>query len=227
MGGPQGGMGGLRHAPKPAPAGALLRRGVGAATCRPGDSAMMIAGPLHPPFLFCLAKRETGRTRKGYAASVRRRSRRRLRDCAVQREKRFAALRCSGPPRGRGSPESVPAKPPAFCRLAPDRSFSPALTRVFGAAVVWVENPHGPLLLSPLPLHGPARGLSNGRTRRSAPTEGKSLPAFCRGRPMCRPLSRCREGGPTFPRRRQEVCAGADRPAEHIFFSTGRSAFSF
>ena len=153
---------------------------------------MMIAGPLHPPFLFCLAKRETGRTRKGYAASVRRRSRRRLRDCAVQREKRFAALRCSGPPRGRGSPESVPAKPPVFCRLAPDRSFSPALTRVFGAAVVWVENPHGPLLLSPLPLHGPARGLSNGRTRRSAPTEGKSLPAFCRGRPMCRPLSRKR-----------------------------------
>ena len=32
---------------------------------------------------------------------------------------------------------------------------------------------------------------------------------------------------PTFPRRRQEVCAGADRPAEHFFFSTGRGAFSF
>ena len=32
---------------------------------------------------------------------------------------------------------------------------------------------------------------------------------------------------PTFPRRRQEVCACADRPAEHFFFSTGRGAFSF
>ena len=30
---------------------------------------------------------------------------------------------------------------------------------------------------------------------------------------------------PAFPRRRQEVCAGADRPAEHFFFSTGRGAF--
>ena len=32
-------------------------------------------------------------------------------------------------------------------------------------------------------------------------------------------------GQPTIPRRRQEVCAGADRPAEHFFFSTGRGAF--
>ena len=32
---------------------------------------------------------------------------------------------------------------------------------------------------------------------------------------------------PAIPRRRQEVCAGADRPAEHFFFSTGRGAFSF
>ena len=32
---------------------------------------------------------------------------------------------------------------------------------------------------------------------------------------------------PAFPRRRQEVCACADRPAEHFFFSTGRGAFSF
>ena len=37
----------------------------------------------------------------------------------------------------------------------------------------------------------------------------------------------CRKEQPTFPRRRQEVCACADRPAEHFFFSTGRGAFSF
>ena len=36
-----------------------------------------------------------------------------------------------------------------------------------------------------------------------------------------------RAGPPTIPRRRQEVCACADRPAEHFFFSTGRGAFSF
>ena len=36
-----------------------------------------------------------------------------------------------------------------------------------------------------------------------------------------------REGQPAIPRRRQEVCACADRPAEHFFFSTGRGAFSF
>ena len=35
----------------------------------------------------------------------------------------------------------------------------------------------------------------------------------------------CRAGQPTIPRRRQEVCACADRPAEHFFFSTGRGAF--
>ena len=51
-----------------------------------------------------------------------------------------------------------------------------------------------PLLLFPLPLHGPAKGLSNGRTHRSAPTEGKCPQRFCGGRPMCRPLSR--EGRP-------------------------------
>ena len=36
-----------------------------------------------------------------------------------------------------------------------------------------------------------------------------------------------RAGPPAIPRRRQEVCACADRPAEHFFFSTGRGAFSF
>ena len=47
------------------PGGALFRVGaapavaVGAAICRPGDSAMGMAGPFHPPFSFCTAaKRE-------------------------------------------------------------------------------------------------------------------------------------------------------------------------
>ena len=40
-----------------------------------------------PHFLFRLVEKKTGRTRKGYAASVRRRSRRRLRDCTVQKKR--------------------------------------------------------------------------------------------------------------------------------------------
>ena len=39
-------------------------------------------------------------------------------------------------------------------------------------------------------------------------------------------LTAARDSQPS-PRRRQEVCACADRPAEHFFFSTGRGAFSF
>ena len=40
--------------------GPLLRRGVGAATCRPGDSAMMIAGPLHPPISLLPCQKRNG-----------------------------------------------------------------------------------------------------------------------------------------------------------------------
>ena len=39
-------------------------------------------------------------------------------------------------------------------------------------------------------------------------------------------LTAARDSQPS-PRRRQEVCACAARPAEHFFFSTGRGAFSF
>ena len=43
---------------------------------------MLMAGQMHPPFLFCRAKRETGRARS--------------------KEKSVGALRCSGPPRDGG-----------------------------------------------------------------------------------------------------------------------------
>ena len=44
---------------------------------------------------FGLAETETGRTRKGYAASVRRQSRQRLRDCTVQKEKTLWSQLCT------------------------------------------------------------------------------------------------------------------------------------
>ena len=104
----------------------------------------------------------------------------------------------------------------------------------------------------PAAAHSSAKGLSNGRTRRSAPTEGRSPQRFvgadlcvgpCPARDSqrqrrsaqrvsgaspgrrvsqgpCVSVPDCREGRPTFSRRRQEVRAGADRPAE-AFFSLG------
>ena len=83
----------------------------GAQGCVPLDGeSSRVAGlsQCTPHFSFCLAKRETGRTRKGYAASV---SGRAANGCAIARskeKKRFNALRCSGPP-ATGVGVSVPA----------------------------------------------------------------------------------------------------------------------
>ena len=82
-----------------------------------------------------------------------------------------------------------------------------------------------PLLLFSLPLavlHGSVSG--SGERRRMYPCTSPGQ-RFHQGQRVSVPDRR--EGQPTFPRRRQEVCAGADRPAEHFFFSTGRGAFSF
>ena len=49
---------------------------------------------MHPPFLFCLAKRETGRTRRGYAASV---SGRAANGCAIARSKEKSVWRAPAP----------------------------------------------------------------------------------------------------------------------------------
>ena len=65
------------------------------------------------------------------------------------------------------------------------------------------------------------------RQRKSAQDVSQTSPGwrFPQGQRVSVPD--CRAGPPTIPRRRQEVCACADRPAEHFFFSTGRGAFSF
>ena len=98
---------------------------------------------------------------------------------------------------------------PAFCRPAPDRSFTPSLRRVFSAAVIGVENrmAFAPLL--------PAR--DNQRQRRSAQRVSGASPGrrFPQGQRVSVPDRRA--GRPTFPRRRQEVRIYADRPAETFF----------
>ena len=60
----------FRHEQKP-PFSPLRRRGVGGGRLA-GKTAMLIAGQCTPHFLFHLVEKKMGRTRKGYAASVRR-----------------------------------------------------------------------------------------------------------------------------------------------------------
>ena len=164
------------------------------------------AGParMHPPFLFCLAKRETGRARS--------------------KEKSVGALRCSGPPRARGSAYRCLLR---FC-LAVGHAM--AFCEV-GTAVPWrmVPTASGWLSHGPASIFAAAGCSSKKRERQRGESLRVSLTAPGQRFPQERRVSvpDRRKGLPTFPRRRQEVCACADRPAEHFFFSTGRGAFSF
>ena len=143
----------------------------------------------------------------------------------VEEKKALGALRCGGPPRATGVGVSVPAPilPDLRARLGLLRvcSCRPVADGADGVGVVVVL----PLLLFSLPLavlHGSVSGSGERRRMYPCTSPGKRFP---QGQRVSVPD--CREGLPTFPRRRQEVCAGADRPAEHFFFSTGRGAFSF
>ena len=110
---------------------------------------MLMAGRMHPPFLFCRAKRETGRARS-------------------KRKGRLDALRCSGPPRdgGRRIGASADFGPPSGT-LGP--------SAIFLTAVPWRE--YQPcrggyrmeLLLFSLPLPHPQEGFPKGRNRSFAP----------------------------------------------------------
>ena len=70
------------------------------------------------------------------------------------------------------------------------------------------------------------RSLTTGqRQRKSAQNVSQTSPGqrFPQGSGVSVPDRR--EGPPTFPRRRQEVCACADRPAEHFSFPPGAAHF--
>ena len=174
---------------------------------------------------------------------------------------------------------------PAFCRLAPDYSFTPPLRRVSGAE----ENRDGRRMApapEPAAAHRPLRRVDTQvrpyeRTRNSQRLVGADLcvgpcPAREGQRQRLRSRSRlcrltldsrsrlrratdvasplrvksaqrvsgaspgrrvpqgpgvsvpgCREGRPTFLRRRQEVRMYADRPAETFFLLTGCDRFLF
>ena len=68
--------------------------------------------------LLALPEKKTGRTRKGYTASVKRQSRQRLRSARSKRKGRLGALRCSGPPAtGGGGSVQAPIWPSLRARL--------------------------------------------------------------------------------------------------------------
>ena len=76
---------------------------VGAAICRPENSAELPAGQCTPHFLFGLARKENGPYPQGVRRIRKRQSRQRLRSARSKRKGRLGALRCSGPPCARGS----------------------------------------------------------------------------------------------------------------------------
>ena len=97
--------------------------------------------PSAPHFLFRLAEKKTGRGR------------------SKRKGRFFAALRCSGPPRGRGSPESVPAKTAGFL---PARA-GPLVFSGLGPRVRCGGHRGGHRMVpafEPAAAHGPAKDLA-------------------------------------------------------------------
>ena len=186
-------------------------RTVGAVINRPGDSAGVPAGQCAPHSLFGCAKKRTRRARC-------KRKRRRARSGAV-------ALRAYG---GR--------------RTSACSDFSwhsgtlgPSVRSILPSRGGWCRQRRGARMHSTsfsfrafrfarrcLVLRGSVSG--SGERGRGYPCTSPGW-RFPQGRRVS--VSDCRKGLPTFPRRRQEGCACAGRPAEHVFFSTGRGAFSF
>ena len=187
---------------------------VGAAICRPENSAGLPAGQCTPHFLFRLAEKKTGRTRKGYAASV---SGKAANGCAVHGPKEKAAwahsgavaLRAHG---GRHIGACSDFGPPSGTLSSSARSMLPSRGRWCGgrrggcriASASLFAAAHAPVRKSQRQRGEPQRVSQTAPGWRFPQGPGVSVPDFYKGQP-------------TFPRRRQEVCAGADRPAETFF----------
>ena len=119
--------------------------------------------------LSVLAEKKTGRTRKGYAASV---SGKAANGCAIARSKRkgrLGALRCSGPPRDGGR------RIGACSDLGlPSGTLGSSAKSMLPSRGGWCRPRRGghriDQLLFSLPLAAPRGNWYNGRMRASAPT---------------------------------------------------------
>ena len=152
---------------------------------------------MHPPFLFCLAKRETGRARS--------------------KEKSVGALRCSGPPRDGGRRIGASADLARPSGTLCSSAISPT-------AVPWrmvrklsgCKNAFDQLLFPRVPLRyalpwrswklqlGPMLKLSlttGQRQRKSAQRVSRTSPGWRGSQGPDVSLSDRRKGSPTFPRR--------------------------
>ena len=181
---------------------------MGRRTAATGDSAPaggLSSGDAPPIFFSVLAEKKTGRARSKEKN-------------AWRTPVRWPSVRTGV---GGSVPAPILARLRARLTLLRGRYCRSMADGAEGVGVVVVL----PLLLFSLPLTLPCGRASGSENRRrvypsTSPGQrfpqgpGVSVPDFYKGQP-------------TFPRRRQEVCAGADRPAEHFFFSTGRGAFSF
>ena len=161
-----------------------------------GMTAMLMAGQMHPPFLFWPCQKRNG-------------------PCTVQREKtlRRVGLRPRRPPAAGGGRLAVPRGSQGRKRAALGETSSPGRSGIH-----------------PAPLFAAAgcssweRERQRGeRLRVSQTSPGQRSP---QGRRVSGPDFY--KGAPTIPRRRQEVCACADRPAEAFFlFGPCTARFSF
>ena len=167
-----------------------------------------------PPIFFSvLAEKKTGRARS-------------------KRKGRLGALRCSGPPRdgGRRIGASVDLGWPSGTLGSSARSILPSrggwcpgrrvarthLTSFSFRAFRFATRCPGGRRSCCIPML--RLSSTTGQRQRkekldvSLTSPGQKIP---QGQRVSVPD--CRKGQPTFPRRRQEVCAGADRPAEALF----------
>ena len=179
---------------------------------------------MHPPFLFCRAKRETGRARSK-EKSVRR--------APVQ----WPSARDGGRRIGACSDFAWPSGTlwPSARSILPSRGgWCPGrrvarthLTSFSFRAFRFATRCPGGRRSCCIPML--RLSSTTGQRQRkekldvSLTSPGQKIP---QGQRVSVPD--CRKGQPTFPRRRQEVCAGADRPAEAFFlFGPCTARFSF
>ena len=211
----------------------------------PGKFSWVASWAMHPHFLFRLAEKKTGRTRKGYAASV---SGKAANGCAVHGPKEKAAWAHSGAvalrahggrrigasadlglPSGTLSSSARSMLPSRGGRCRPRRGARTHLTsfsfRAFRFATRYPGSrrgrcPHRPFAEAP--------STTGQRQRKEELDVSQTSPGwrFPQGQRVSVP-DRYVES-PAIPRRRQEVCASADRPAEAFFlFGPCTARFSF
>ena len=184
---------------------------------------MLMAGRMHPPFLFCRAKRETGRARS--------------------KEKSVGALRCSGPPRdgGRRIGASADLARPSGTLYSSAISPTAVPWRIVRRSSGWSSHGAASLFATAhAPAKNPAARSAAERAEREAdqmrpctpltfapaPRESAFKPVPHPAAPVGRSSQTRRHHLSSTPV--QQLCTDVQSCDQKRFFSyTGRGAFSF